>query len=118
MDIERATNKVLRDLIMSGVINPDDSGKARIYLNALFVAGMEQGVKGIQAKRVRRVEQYNMRGEKIGEFLSIRDAARAAGYGKRYRGGELIVQNVLAGRHPHSKEGYIWKYAELTKKVS
>lgn len=110
--MEVAINRTIRDMKMRGLISEEYSGDVRFHLQLLCVAVYEQTRREFQTRHTEKIEQFTLDGKKIGEFDSIREAAQAAGYGKRYRGGDYIILNVLAGRHPHSKEGHVWKYAE------
>ena len=86
----------------------------RDALEQAYTIGYNRARKESASRHKKKIEQFNLTGQKIGEFDSIREAGKAVGYGKRYRGGDLIIGNVLSGRHHHTKEGHIWKYKKET----
>lgn len=112
MDKQSCINKVLRDARMDGIIDEVGVARLRPHLDILASAIYDIVRKDLASRNKRKVIWYNLTGDKLGEFDSIREAAVAAGYKDRYRGGDYIIANVLAGRHPWSKEGYIWRYAD------
>ena len=111
MDIDRIVNKTVRDLKMAGLIGEDWVEHVKYHIHLACIAAQEQKVIETQRNHERPVISYR-HGKKYGEHRSIREAARECGYGDRYRKGESIVLNVLSGRHPHTKEGFYFEYAD------
>ena len=112
MDKDTCINKVLRDIRMDGIVDEIGAARLRPHMEILASAVYDIMRKDFASRNKRKIIHYNITGEKLGEYNSIREAAVAAGYKDRYRGGDYIIANVLAGRHPWSKEGYIWRYAD------
>jgi hypothetical protein len=97
------------------VLNVTEFGvPLRTALEQAWTGGFDYARKTLSSRHKRKIEQFTLNGIKIGEFDSIREAAKVVGYGKRYRGGDLIIGNVLAERTKHTKEGHIWKYKKAT----
>ena len=114
MDIESIVNKTARDLKMAGLIGEDWVEHVKYHIYLACIAAQEIKIKEVQRHHERKIISYR-NGKEHGEHRSIREAAKACGYGKRYRGGELLVLNVLSGRHPHTKEGFTFEYADNGK---
>jgi len=111
MEKDVAIKKALFWMKYEGIIKPERAERAKVLLNDLYGIAQENRIVDVQRRNERKVIAYRY-GRKIDEYRSIRAAAAACGYGKRYRGGESLVLNVLSGRHPHTKEGYYFEYAD------
>jgi len=111
MEKDLAIKKALFWMKYEGIIKPEHAERARVYFNDLYGIAQENRIVDVQRRNERKVVAFRY-GKKIDEYRSIRAAAAACGYGKRYRGGESLVLNVLSGRHPHTKEGYYFEYAD------
>ena len=115
MDKDTTVNRVLRDMNMQGLITTDvygnvRSGEARILLNALYVAAWEQRGKELLAHNNRKVLQYNREGVKVGEFNSIKEAAKATNLNRD------VIDRSISGRNKYTREQrYYFRYAETNK---
>jgi len=107
MNLDQAIAKVLRDLKQFELIKEDDEGLVRLHLQRLAVACWEEGKHGVKQynNRQRAVEQFNMNGERLNEFISIAEAVRKTGEGKN-----VIGLSIKFGRL--TKKRHIWKYKE------
>ncbi|MDX9913927.1 MAG: hypothetical protein RBS77_05090 [Candidatus Moranbacteria bacterium] len=107
MDRDRAINKVLRDLKMGGWVHEDDAGHVRYFLNALFVAGMEEQrhLQGMNNNCQKRVVVLNRHKEKIDECSSVLEASQ------KYKLFETSVTRLLTNKKL-SRKGYYFKYAD------
>ena len=110
MDKETCINKVLRDVRMAGIVDEVGTARLRPHMEILASAVYEIVRKSLASRNKRKVVQYNLHGVMLGEYDSIREAGIAVGYKNKYRFGELIIGNVLNGRHHHTRAGHIWKY--------
>jgi len=109
MDQGRTVNKVLRDMKAFEIILEDKTGKARIFLNQIWVAGYEYYRKHEVTHNKRKVELHTLDGTKIAEYDSIEEAAKD--YGCR----RDAIDTCLNGRTKRTKRGHIWKYADDEK---
>ena len=97
-------NKVLRDMRMEGLIPEENEGRIREHLHLLVnaVACVERGYYG--RHNGKKIIQFNLQWEKIGEYDNQLIAARAVGYSDR-----AILRSLKSGRK--SRAGHYWKYA-------
>lgn len=105
MEQDKVVNRVLRDLKLQGLISEDANGEVKIYLNAIWVASLEERTRELSAHNEKRVIQYNEEGVKIAEYGSIAEASKKTKYGITG-----LYSAVLRGTL--TKKGHIWKYAE------
>jgi hypothetical protein len=103
MERHEAVNKVLRDMKASDLINPDYAGEARIYLNALWVAGWENGYEQINQHGNKIIGQYNREGKLINTFKSQIEAAKKTGFTAKG------IYNCMKRETP-MKQGWTWRY--------
>ena len=105
MEQDKVVNRVLRDLIALGLVSEDSSGEVKIYLNAIWVASLEERTRELSAHHEKRVIQYNAGWGKIAEYRSIAEAS------KRTKLGVMgLYSAVLKGTL--TRKGHYWKYAE------
>jgi len=107
---QRAVNKVLRDMKMHGLITLDEygevrSGEARFFLNALWVAGLEEGNRKQYAGFKKTVILYNTEGIEVDRFESVAEASR-----RKHISIKTIYQALT--RNSISRNGHYWRYAE------
>jgi hypothetical protein len=112
MDQEKVVNRILRDLKQFDLIAKDITGEPRtgeyrIFLNALWVAAWEEGIHSVKQynNRQRAVEQLDINGKKLNEFISIAEAVKKTGAGKN-----VIGKSVKFGTH--TQKNHIWRYKE------
>jgi len=103
MDNERAVNKVLRDMKQIGLIVEENGGIARVFLNALFVAGLEEGKKKGYASNKKTVILYDKAGKELKRYESAEEAAR-----QRKCGVRGIYNSIYRNAEIH--HGNYWKY--------
>lgn len=105
MDNERAVNKVLRDMKSIGIIIEENGGIARVFLNALFVAGLEEGKRKGYAAFKKTVYYFDKNGKLLSEYESAEEAARRNKVGVRG-----IYNSIYRSTKIHHRN--YWKYAE------
>ena len=108
MDQERSVNKVLRDMKLFDLISKDitgevRAGEARVFLDALWVAGYEHKTKVNACEK--RVIQEDRDHKIIQEHPSMVVARRIVGMSKQ--GMINAIKNKLLTR-----KGYYFRYAE------
>jgi hypothetical protein len=79
-------------------------------LKHMFVVGYDYAYHELQAHNKSAVIQFDLNGNKIGEFDSIIIAAKQPGYHPIY--GRNAIHNCLNGKYDHTKQGHRWKYIE------
>lgn len=107
MDNERAVNKILRDMKSIKLITEENGGYARVFLNALYVAGYEARAKEIGFRFQRKIELY-IYDNPAGTFLGLEEAVI-----KSKDSGSTIKRALRYGIA--TKKGHIWKYIEKTE---
>lgn len=110
MNQERAINRILRDMKMAGLITTDESGdirsgEARFYLNALWVAALEEGKRKNYAAFKKTVVLLSKEGKVLGKYESAEEAAR-----QRKCGVRGIYNSIWRNADKHI--GNYWKYEE------
>lgn len=97
---------------MCGLISADEqgevrSGEARFFLNALFVAGMEEQKhqQSVNNNCQRGVVIYNRHWEKLDEFGSVTEAAEKTGVYKD------SISRLLSNRRL-SRKGFYYRHAD------
>jgi len=109
MDQDKAVNKTLRDMNQFGLISKNEegevrSGEARLFLNALWVAGKEWR-RGKPTGGGRPIVQMD-RGKKIiGRFDNVLDASRKLKISKH------TIYNAIYGTYM-TRKGHYWKHAD------
>ena len=94
---------ILRDMKMQGLIDPEYVGEARIFLDAVFVAGWEQGRLIADYHSNKKIGQYSREGKLMSIFRSQKEAARKTGFTAQ-------GINYAMRRDKPTKQGWIWKY--------
>jgi len=110
MEPEVVVNKIIRDMVGSGLIAEEAAGEVRIEVQRAWTAGYDYRGKELQAHNKSKIIQFNMQGIKIGEYNSVVEAAKQPGYHPIY--GRNTIFNVLNGKYKHTKQGHVYKYAE------
>jgi hypothetical protein len=105
MNQEVCINRILRDMKMAGLISEEANGEVKIYMNAAYVAGIEEGVRQGHANFKREIILCNPQGIQVDEFESIAEASR------RRRVSIRTINNALY-RSSTSRDGYQWRYKE------
>jgi hypothetical protein len=102
MERDVVLNRILRDMKMSGLISEESNGDVKIYLNAVYVAGLEAGKKSL-GHGSKIIQQFDRSGNLINTFSSLKEAALKT---KVTCNG---IYKAISQERPTSK-GYIWKY--------
>ena len=115
MEQDKAVNRVLRDLkqfdLISKTIEKEvRSGEARVFLNALYVAGLEEGLRRITANYKKTIILYNEKDVPVAEYESAAEAARVR---------KISVRSIYKAifKKSISKNGYYWQYKEDKEKA-
>lgn len=103
MDQEKIVNRMLRDLKQFGLLVEDTANDVRPYLNAMFVAGWEQGWLDAHQTTAKAIGQYNLEGRLVNTFSSLRDACRKTGFSKSG------IQHSMTHNIP-TRQRWLWKY--------
>jgi hypothetical protein len=108
MQQDRVVNHILRDLKQFGLITKDITGEYRTgeyrpYLNAVYVAGFEQGRLEINQHGNKTIGQYDQRGKLVNTFKSRKEASLKTGFNEN-----TIYKNMF--NNTVSKQGWTWKY--------
>jgi len=108
MEQGRAVNKILRDMKQFELISKDAtgevrSGEARVFLNALYVAGWEGAKHDTNNNCEKPVIQFDRTGKRITKYPSVTIAAKEL---KCTRDG--LYKAIRKGTP--TKKGYIWIY--------
>ena len=107
MDQERAVNRVLRDMNMRGIIHEDNIGEARIFLNALWVAGFEYFRRTELNHNKREIEYFDKQGNRIASYPSIAIASRDLHIGRG------TIDDILYGKSKGRRNtGNYFRYAD------
>lgn len=101
----KAVNKAMFWLKEQDLIKEEDRDLFRRYLNWLYVIGWEEGEKNANYAHKKRVKGYDKRGNYIGTFNCIVDAAKAVGCERH-----LITRSLKTGKP--SLSGLTWQYVE------
>lgn len=105
MDKDKYVNGIVRDMVKFKIICEDKEEEARVFLNNMAVALLEQGKKELLAHNKRKVIQYDRDDQEIGRFDTIKEAARYNGCSRD------VVDDSVKGRVKISKKGYYFRYA-------
>jgi hypothetical protein len=112
---EVVINRILRDMKMSGLISEETNGEVKVYLNAIYAAGYEQGIEEEKEKfgkhREKKIIQYNMQNKIINEYDSILKAA------KKVKCSDRLIARALESGKP-TRARHLWKYAEEKGEVN
>jgi hypothetical protein len=103
-----AVNRILRDLKMMGLVMEDTSGELRPYLNALFVAGWENGYHDSHQTTAKVIGQYTLEGKLINTYPSLKAACKRTGFSKSG------IQHSMIHNVP-TRQRWYWKYLVLPK---
>jgi len=102
MDQERAVNKALFWLKGQEEITMEDI-KANLIL--MYGIGFDEGRRHLSARRTRKIVQFNSRGEVVGRFDSIKEAARILNFNRD------VIDESLRGRCAYTRKGgYYFEY--------
>jgi len=101
-----AVNRILRDLKLMEIIPSDTDGSIRPYLNALYVAGWDQGRLEVNQHGNKTIGQYDKRGKLFKTYKSRKEAAKITGFSEKG-----IYNSVISGK---PLKGWTWKYLVLT----
>jgi hypothetical protein len=106
MKQETVINSVLRDMKLQKLITEDDSESVEAFLNQIWMIAWQERTRMLTAHRKRKIYQFNREGDKVGEFESIRDAAKANGISRD------MIDDSVSGRTAYTrKHGYYFRYA-------
>lgn len=89
-----------------GIIVEDNGGIARVFLNALYVAGMEEGKRKGYAAFKKTVYHFDKNGKLLNEYESAEEAARRNKVGVRG-----IYNSIYRNAKIH--HGNYWKYKKI-----
>ena len=103
MDQEKAVNRMLRDLKMFGLLVQDTANDVRPYLNAMYVAGWEQGWLDAHQTTAKAIGQYNIEGKLIATYPSLKIACRRTGFSKSG------IQHSIKNNIP-TRQRWYWKF--------
>ena len=94
---------MLRDLRLMRLIHEDNIGEFRPYLNAIYVAGLEQGHLDKNQHTNKTIGQFDSKGQLINTFKSQKDAAVKTGF---------TVKGLYNSMHrgTPTRQGWTWKY--------
>ena len=106
MDQDKTVNRVLRDIKMLGFVFEDSIGEIRPYLNALFVAGWEQGWLDAHQTTAKTIGQYDLTGKLIATYPSLKEACKKTGFSKSG------IQHSMIHNVP-TRQRWLWKYLIL-----
>jgi len=106
MDQEVVINKILRDLKLMEIISEENGGRARIFLNVIWVAGYEYAMREERKNnnRERPIIQYDINHKPIKEYRSIIDACRKLGYARN----TVILRALKTGTLTQKR--HLWEY--------
>ena len=105
MDQETVINKALRDMKIFGFVAEEESEKARMILNAVYVAAWEEKGRLHGDRRSREVIQMTAGGKEMQSFHNTIHAAKAL------KCSRVPIRRSLLTGEPTSR-GHIWKYKE------
>lgn len=106
MDQERAVNKILRDMKLSGIATEGNEGLTRFFLNIAWVTGFEYFRRTELNHNKREIVQYNKDGVEIGRYDSIEGAARQLKIGRG------TIDDILYGKTKGRRNtGEYFRYA-------
>lgn len=108
MEQEVVINKILRDLKAVEIISEENGGRARPFLNAIWVAGYEYAMHEERKNnnRERPVLQYDINNKFLHEYRSIIAACRELGYVRN----TVILRALKTGTLTQKR--HLWKYKE------
>ena len=106
MDKDKYVNGIVRDMVKFKIICEDKEEEARVFLNNMAVALLEQGKKELLAHNKRKVIQYDRDDQEIGRFDTIKEAARYNGCSRD------VVDDSVSGRVKISKKTGYFRYAD------
>jgi hypothetical protein len=106
MNQEIVINRILRDLKLFELITEDTNGEFKPYLNAIFVAGWEQGWLDAHQTTAKAIGQYNLEGKLIATYPSLKAACKRTGFSKSG------IQHSMKNNVP-TRQRWVWKYLVL-----
>ena len=99
-------NRTLRDLKLMGLIEEEASGEMRPFLNAIFVAGWENGYHDSHQTTAKTIGQYDLTGKLIKTYPSLKQACKITGFSKSG------IQHSMIHNIP-TRQRWYWRYLVL-----
>lgn len=107
MDKETCINLVLRDMKLAGFVVEGKDEHVRFHLHLVWTAGYEFFKNNEITHNRKKIEYFNKKGVKIGEYDSIADAA------KKLKIGRGTVDDILYGKTKGRRNtGNYFRYAD------
>lgn len=101
---EPAIKKMISSMYTEGILSKEDEDRMKIYLDWMYQAGYEQGMRDFTKDIVGRpVEFCDSLGNMIKIFPNTRIAAEDTGYGRSTIAAAIRSERV-------TKRGHIWRY--------
>lgn len=105
MEIDRAVNKTLRDLVQFKLVEKNNEGYVRSHLKTLAIAIWDERGRAFSNNKRRVIVQYDKEGKLLNEFISTKDAAR------KIDSDDVTIWRALKSGKP-TRRGHVWKYKE------
>jgi hypothetical protein len=106
MEMDEAVNKAVMSMRLFQLVDEWDLNLVKMFGKELWAAGYDYRGRELSAHHIKKIEQFDLEGKKIGEFDSIKEAA------KETKCCRDVIDEVLYGQRHHTSRGHIWKYAE------
>lgn len=107
MDFDTVIERVLYELRIQGLTQLEFNSRVRVYLQQVYAAGFNEGLKHSTKRYIKPVAIYDNEGNFVDRFESVQDASRKLGLS------DSTIHRSLKYPNKHHAGGYTWKYLKI-----